>query len=204
MRAGRADVTAARLALLCAGLVLGLGLAGARKPTRSSPVPIAPGTPTVTLGVRVTPAVRATVTWGRVALGETPVSLPFPRDSGPVDIVVRAPGYLTTHTRLNTFASDSVTVKLVPEAEKKTVFGFKKEAPPPVVPDGGVPPGIAAPGVAPPGIAAPGVAAPGTAPPGLARPAPAAAVPVQPGAARPATPAAPVSAPGPWTPPAAR
>ena len=196
MRGGRADVTAARLALLCAGLVLGLGLAGARKPTRSSPVPIAPGTPTVTLGVRVTPAVRATVTWGRVALGETPVSLPFPRDSGPVDIVVRAPGYLTTHTRLNTFASDSVTVKLVPETEKKTVFGFKKEAPPPVVPvpDGGVPPGIAA----------PGVAAPGTAPPGLARPAPAAVVPVQPGAARPATPAAPVSAPGPWTPPAAR
>ena len=144
----------------------------------------------------MTPAVRATVTWGRVALGETPVSLPFPRDSGPVDIVVRAPGYLTTHTRLNTFASDSVTVKLVPEAEKKTVFGFKKEAPPPVVPvpDGGVPPGIAA----------PGVAAPGTAPPGLARPAPAAVVPVPPGAARPATPAAPVSAPGPWTPPAAR
>jgi hypothetical protein len=74
--------------------------------------------------------VSAKVMWGRRLLGETPLSLKWPRDSGPVDIVVQAPGYTPVHTRLYTFADDKVIVKLLSAEEKKGVFGYKRELAP--------------------------------------------------------------------------
>src|SRR4051812_45994934 len=46
---------------------------------------------------------EALVFWGKKKLGETPVTLERPRDSGPVDLVVRGEGFFPVHTRAYTF-----------------------------------------------------------------------------------------------------
>ena len=83
------------------------------------------------------------VFWGRKKLGETPVTLERPRDSGPVDLVVRSEGYFPVHTRAYTFRNDVVYVKLTKLEERMSLFGAKHEAnepPPGSTPDGGAPP----------------------------------------------------------------
>ncbi len=135
-----------------------------RVPKQWSP-PIPEGRAAVTLSIRSSPRVPAAkVTWGRRLLGETPLTLKWPRDSGPVDITVRAEGRLPVHTRLYTFADDKVAVKLPNDEEKKTLFGYRREvAPPetaPPVPGAPVSP-VAVPGApaAPSTVAVPGVPA---------------------------------------------
>jgi hypothetical protein len=87
------------------------------------------------------PPTKATVTWGRTKLGRTgPGGLIVvrPRDSGPLDVVVRAPGFLPVQTRANTFADNRVQVKLTRLDQKNTLLGYKE----PIdagVPDGGTP-----------------------------------------------------------------
>ncbi|HNN93274.1 MAG TPA: hypothetical protein PKI03_13435, partial [Pseudomonadota bacterium] len=107
--------------------------------------PIPPGRAAITLSIRSVNAantkVPAKVTWGRQLLGETPLSLQWPADSGPLDVVVAAPGHVPVHTRLYTFADDKVVVKLVDDEGKKALFGYKRE---PVTPAPGPGPGTAA------------------------------------------------------------
>src|SRR5438093_1401052 len=69
--------------------------------------PPAPRPAKIRIVVRSTP-VKATVRWGKKTLGLTPVTLERPRDSGPVDLVLRAPGFFPVHTRAYTFKSDAV------------------------------------------------------------------------------------------------
>ncbi|MCS6914675.1 MAG: hypothetical protein RMK29_07385 [Myxococcales bacterium] len=97
------------------------------------------GQPTVKLSIRTSPRVKARVFWGRLFLGETPLDLRWPRDSGPLDVVVEARGYLPVHTRLYTFDDDRLSVKLTPEADKKSLFGYRHEWPADggPIPDGG-------------------------------------------------------------------
>ena len=86
---------------------------------------------------------KATVFWGKKKLGDTPVTLERPRDSGPVDLVVRGEGFFPVHTRAYTFRNDVVYVKLTKLEDRMTLFGAKRDAnepPPGGVPDGGVPP----------------------------------------------------------------
>ena len=117
-------------------VVVGMGAAELLAKPAVPPVPIAPGQATVTLSVKSHPA--TTVHWGRRLLGKTPLTFKFPKDGGPVDVVLTAPGYVPVHTRLFSFGDDSVSARMTPVSEKKTLFGYKKELPPP--PDGGVPP----------------------------------------------------------------
>jgi hypothetical protein len=82
------------------------------------------------------------VFWGRKKLGETPVTLERPRDSGPVDLVVRAEGFFPVHTRAYTFHNDVLYVKLTKLEDRMTLFGAKRDAnepPPGGTPDGGSP-----------------------------------------------------------------
>ena len=61
--------------------------------------------------------VTAEVVWGAKRLGTAgrdPLEIERPRNSGPLDLVVRAPGYLPYNTRLLTDRDDSVTVRLIP------------------------------------------------------------------------------------------
>jgi hypothetical protein len=130
----------ARVALLS---LFGLGLAG---PDASSPAPertpsaapltaetgeVNPRSATVRLKLSVLP-VTAEVVWGAKRLGTAgrePLEIERPRNSGPLDLVVRAPGYLSFHTRLLTDRDDTLTVRLVTPAAARSLLGWKRTAP---------------------------------------------------------------------------
>jgi hypothetical protein len=109
-------------------------------------------TSTPTDKVKVTfitvPMKKAFVYWGKRRLGmiapRQPLVIERPRDSGPLDVMVRAEGYLPVQTRAYTFADTKVAVKLTPPDQKNTLLGYREEVPAPDagVPsaDGGVPP----------------------------------------------------------------
>lgn len=83
----------------------------------------------VKLTIRSVPP-KALVSWGKKKLGETPVILERPRQSGPIDLTVRADGYFTLHTRAYTFHNEVLYVKLTKLADKMTLFGAKQELEP--------------------------------------------------------------------------
>jgi hypothetical protein len=113
---------------------------------------------TVHIYLQTVPPRKAQVKWGGKNLGLIPTPKPLiierPRDSGPLDLVIRASGYLPVHTRAYTFSDSRVSVKLTPPTEKNKLFGYKQE--PVANPDGGPPP---APGSA---MTAPATPAPTT------------------------------------------
>jgi hypothetical protein len=84
---------------------------------------------------------KAMVFWGKKRLGviapQAPLIVTRPRDSGPLDVVVKSDGYVTVQTRAYTFADSKISVKLTKLEEKNTLLGYREELPP----DGGVPPG---------------------------------------------------------------
>jgi hypothetical protein len=86
-------------------------------------------------------AKKAMVFWGKKRLGiiapHAPLVVTRPRDSGPLDVVVKSDGYVTVQTRAYTFADNKVSVKLTKLDEKNTLLGYREELPP----DGGAPPG---------------------------------------------------------------
>jgi hypothetical protein len=76
--------------------------------------------------------VTAEVVWGARKLGTAgrePLELERPRNSGPLDIVVRAPGYLPFHTRLLTDRNDTLTVRLIAPAAAPGLLGYKRTVP---------------------------------------------------------------------------
>jgi hypothetical protein len=97
--------------------------------------------PTVRIVIKVVPPNNATVTWGNKRLGiikpKAPLIFERPRDSGPIDVVVKSQGYVTVHTRAYTFTNNVLAVKLTPVDKKNTIYGYREEVPPET--DGGVP-----------------------------------------------------------------
>jgi hypothetical protein len=92
------------------------------------------------------PPANATVFWGRTRLGrikpQRPLVVVRPRDSGPLDVMIRAEGFLPVQTRAHTFGDTRLAVKLTRVEEKSTLFGYRApldDAGVPLVPDGGVP-----------------------------------------------------------------
>jgi hypothetical protein len=156
---------------LSAGLLLGALTAGsvalsapgktARTPASSPDAGAAGGKSSdsasvVRVLIQTVPPRKAQVRWGRKRLGIIPAPRPLvierPRDSGPMDLVIRASGYLPVHTRAYTFSDSRVVVKLTAPEDKSSLFGYRLE--PVVNPDGGAP--AATPPAAPP-TTAPGV-----------------------------------------------
>lgn len=86
-------------------------------------------------------AAKAKVLWGKRVLGlvekHKPLVISRPRDSGPLDVVVRADGFLPVQTRLYTFADGKLSVKLTPPDEQKTLLGYREPPPPGAGADGG-------------------------------------------------------------------
>jgi hypothetical protein len=84
---------------------------------------------TATIMFLTSPAVRATVSWGKKQLGAIAPGKPLyvvrPRDSGPLDVVVHAVGYLPVHTRAHTFSDTKVLVKLTPPDQTATLLGYR-------------------------------------------------------------------------------
>jgi len=85
----------------------------------------------------VPPIDRVVVAWGGKRLGlirgqRRPLIVERPRDSGPLDIVLRAEGYLPVHTRVYTFNDNKVYVRMTAATDRKTLLGYRQE-----LPDGG-------------------------------------------------------------------
>lgn len=98
----------------------------------------APPRNTVRIIFQTNPPQKAEVRWGKKLLGVTrgsrgPLVIERPRDSGPMDVVIRASGYIPVNTRAYTFNDSRVTVKLTRTTDKHTVLGYRIEVPP----DGG-------------------------------------------------------------------
>lgn len=82
----------------------------------------------VTIHVLVEPPQRAHVIWGAKDFGVGPLDIRRPRGSGPLDLLVRAPGYLTLHTRAFTERDNTLSVRLVPETEAPRFAGYQAPA----------------------------------------------------------------------------
>ncbi len=98
---------------------------------------------------------KAKVSWGKKLLGVTPLTIERPRDSGPLDLTVRQDGYFPIHTRLYSYKNDTLWLKMTRLEDRMSLFGAKKELPPPELPDGGAPPAPAAAPAVPPTPVAP-------------------------------------------------
>jgi hypothetical protein len=76
---------------------------------------------------------KAMVFWGKKKLGpiapHAPLIIQRPRDSGPLDVVVRADGCVPVQTRAYTFEDSKVAVKVTPNDEKNTLLGYREEIP---------------------------------------------------------------------------
>jgi hypothetical protein len=80
----------------------------------------------VSIRLVVEPAVATHVFWGVKDLGATPLEIVRPRGSGPLDLSVRAPGYLTFHTRAYTDRDDKIAIRMVPFAQAAGTFGYRR------------------------------------------------------------------------------
>jgi hypothetical protein len=90
-----------------------------------------PYSETVTLKLSVTPQVKAQVTWGakqiaRLAPGSMDTEISRPRGSGPVDLEIKAEGFMPYHTRLYADRSDKVGVHLYRVEEAPGLLGYKR------------------------------------------------------------------------------
>lgn len=86
--------------------------------------------PNVRITFQTLPPARAEVWSGKKRLGmimdrRRPLIIGRPRDSGPLDVTIKAEGFLPVHTRAYTFDDYSVSVKLTPQGEKHTLFGYR-------------------------------------------------------------------------------
>jgi hypothetical protein len=134
-------------------LLVGTGMAvsrAAQGPAPGSPPSAAPAdggtpgglSPKVRVVFQTVPPEKATVMWGKKPLGQIrgkgkPLIVERPRDSGPLDVVVRAKGFLPVRTRAHTFTDNRIDVKLTKLEEKNTLFGYRQELPDAGAPEAG-------------------------------------------------------------------
>jgi hypothetical protein len=84
-----------------------------------------PTSDTVTIKLVVDPARKARVFWGRKDLGLAPLEVQRPRGSGPLDLIVVAPGALPLHTRVFTDRDDRLALRLYAESEAPNLLGYR-------------------------------------------------------------------------------
>ncbi len=113
--------------MLCAAL-LGLGTMAMAVESEDAP-PAADGGVVDKTHVYLTVRSRgskAVVYYGRKKLGTTPVKLKWKRDSGPLDLVLRAGGHLPVATRIYTDRDDTVIVDMTAKSKAHTLYGYKR------------------------------------------------------------------------------
>ena len=74
---------------------------------------------------------KATVNWGakmlaRLEPGKMEAEVTRPRGSGPLDLEIKAEGYMPYHTRLYTGRSDKLGIRLYRPEEAPSLFGYKR------------------------------------------------------------------------------
>ena len=85
------------------------------------------GHPTIEITLKTNPRVRASVYHGKELLGTTPLRLVWPKDTGALDIKLKAAGYLTVNSRIYTHRNDRVTVNMFKTDQAHLLFGYKKK-----------------------------------------------------------------------------
>jgi hypothetical protein len=144
-------------ALLLGAALVGLGLAGFAAvdqldlaiATAVAQTPARPATPDggappplpakVKIYFFTVPVVKTELRWGKRKLGiinptvapknKKPFFIERPRDSGPMDVLAKADGFLPLNTRVYTYADNKVWLKLTAEADKHKVLGYKLAIP---------------------------------------------------------------------------
>ena len=89
-----------------------------------------PRSDTVKIKVVVDARRQAHVTWGRKDFGVAPLEIERPRNSGPLDLIVVAPGYLPLHARALTDRDDVLSLRLYSAAEAPQLLGYRPEPTP--------------------------------------------------------------------------
>ncbi|HET6340005.1 MAG TPA: hypothetical protein VFG30_42645 [Polyangiales bacterium] len=114
----------------------------------ATPPPEPPKT-TAQITFTTNPSTNATVSWGKTRLGvitpKAPLVIVRPRDSGPLDVVVKAMGYLPVQTRAHTFADTRIVVRLTKPDATQTLVGYKAPIDGGIGLDGSTPEAIAPP-----------------------------------------------------------
>jgi hypothetical protein len=147
------------LSLSAVWLMSSLERAGARPPLKrplqvvaaAAPDPdpamdagVAQSSTTATIVFMTVPYVTSVVTWGKKPLGKIlpgkPLVVTRPRDSGPLDVMIRSSGYLSVQTRAHTFSDSRVVVKLTPISKKNELLGYR--VPLDAGPDGAIEGGV--------------------------------------------------------------
>jgi hypothetical protein len=137
-RSARRALAGLLLTFVALGFALGLGLGdAAATPPASGPVQPADAgvanapveSANVTIVFATSPPATAMVTWGRKRLGKITPGKPLvvvrPRDSGPLDVMIRPTNYLPVQTRAHTFSDHRVIVKLTPPENKSELLGYR-------------------------------------------------------------------------------
>jgi hypothetical protein len=93
------------------------------------PEPVVPGSaagPQVTLKLVADAKFKAHVFWGRKDLGVAPLEIRRPRGSGPLDLLLVAPGFLPLHTRAFTDHDETLSVRLYDEEAANGLLGHPR------------------------------------------------------------------------------
>jgi hypothetical protein len=90
-----------------------------------------PYSESVTLKLVVTPPLKALVLWGAKQMahlepGKMDAEITRPRGSGPLDLEIKAEGYLPYHTRLYADRNDRLSVRLFRVEDAPNLFGYKR------------------------------------------------------------------------------
>jgi hypothetical protein len=80
--------------------------------------------PQVTIKLLADAAKKAHVFWGRKDLGVAPLEIQRPRGSGPLDLVVSAPGFLPLHTRVFTDRDEVLSLRLYDADGARGLLGY--------------------------------------------------------------------------------
>lgn len=127
--------SALAITILLFGLSTGLqadsdGGAGKLRDVPLSSAARTPESADVSVQIVVYPPARATVSWGRKRLGvirpRGSLVVKRPRDSGPLDLMIRAHGYLPVQTRAYTFNDGKLEVRLTPVDQIGTLLGYRE------------------------------------------------------------------------------
>lgn len=86
-----------------------------------------PRSATIKVKVIIDPRRKAHVWWGRKDFGEAPLEIERPRDSGPLDLIVLAPGYLPHHARAFTDRDDKLSVRTYTSVEAPQLPGYRAD-----------------------------------------------------------------------------
>ncbi len=82
------------------------------------------GGPQVTIKLLADASRKAHVFWGRKDLGVAPLEIQRPRGSGPLDLLVSAPGFLPLHTRVFTDRDEVLSLRLYDADGARGLLGY--------------------------------------------------------------------------------